>query len=198
MQTVPHVLSMEKDEDQEVTVSNLYVGVGWKTTGGGKKGILGKVRKLLGTDLDVWVIGLDKDTTVRAMAWHDDRDFYENGSLVVSEDNTTGKGPGDDEFIVANLPQIPLQVRSLVFGVAAYKDGVTFNNIGSVTTRIVDHGTAPPKELGVSTLDMNAKFTAVALCKVTRADSGLWTFKATETFGYGKSRDQLTQLAQRV
>lgn len=187
-------MRFSKEVFEPLDLQKLYVGVGWKNTGNGAKGWRAAINRQKGTDLDVWAIGLDEDGTAVAMAWFDDRDPFEDGTLAVSEDNTTGKGPGDDEFITADLSRLTDQITDVVYGVSAFKEGVTFASISSVTARIVDQGNGN-KELGKFMLDIDSNYSAAILCKTHRTDAG-WDFASVREMGHGRSKRQLIQLAQ--
>jgi Uncharacterized proteins involved in stress response, homologs of TerZ and putative cAMP-binding protein CABP1 len=188
------MIDMGKDAKTVLSVKRLYVGVGWKSTAGGKKGVMGAIKRRQGTDLDAWAVALDANGVARAIAWFDDQDPYENGSLLVSDDDKTGRGPGDDEFLTADLERISGQVQSIIFGVSAYKPGVTFQSISSVSARIVDQGDNN-RELGNFMLPVNANVNSVALCKVVRRPDNTWEYTTTELLGNARDKAQIINLA---
>ncbi len=189
-------LSMEKGIQEAIQVDELYVGVGWKATGGGKKGIIGKLRKMQGTDLDVWSIAFDAYPNAKALAWFDDRDPYEDASLIVSVDNTTGKAPGDDEFITAILNRLPVTIRTVVFGVSAFKEGVSFDNVSMVSYRVVDESSRT--EIGKDTLPVDSSRNTAILCKVSRDAAGSpWSFSVIGALETARTRQEIIRVAGR-
>lgn len=74
------------------TVTKLYYGVGWSASGQGTKGLMGKLNRKKGVDLDVAAVAFDDSDDPIRMAWFDNLNPFGDGSLLLSGDNTTGNG----------------------------------------------------------------------------------------------------------
>lgn len=176
-------------------VLKLYVGVGWDTSSGGKKGFLGKLKRAQGTDLDVCAVVFDAQKTPIRMAWFDNLNVFD-GAITLSGDNTTGKGDGDDESIVADLSKLPRGMGTIVFIVSAYKEGVTFSKVENVTCRLVDQTNGGGGEaLGEFYPPIDSTQSAIVLAKVQRQADQTWQLTPVNEMGSGKSKDQLMRLA---
>lgn len=188
-------INMGKNIAQAINVVKFYVGVGWKSTGGGAKGWKGALNRRKGTDLDVWAVGFNFDGDSVAVAWFDDQDPFEDGSLLVSDDSTTGREPGDDEYVTADLSRVPNFIQSIIFGVSAFKEGVSFATVSSVAYRIVDEATKV--ELGKDMLPVDARQNAVVLCEVFRSGVGLpWEFSAIKSLETARTRQEIIRIAK--
>lgn len=189
------MLSMTKSAGPEALtgISVLQAGVAWKTSGGGQKGWRGKLKRAQGTDLDLACVALSEGRAVR-MCWFDNEDAFDNGSLVTTGDNTTGKAEGDDETIIARLEQVPPGVDTLIFIVSAYKEGVSFSKVEGITLNIYDGGPGG-KLLGQYWPDIDSRNNACVMAKATRSGDG-WTIQVVNVMGNARTRDALLQLAK--
>ncbi|MDT9690574.1 TerD family protein [Streptomyces sp. P9(2023)] len=175
-------------------ISILQAGVAWKTSGGGQKGWRGKLKRAKGTDLDLACVALSGGRAVR-MAWFDNEDAFDDGSLTTLGDNTTGRGKGDDETVVARLDDIPAQVDALVFIVSAYKEGVSFDKVEAVTLNVYDGGPSGTL-LGSYWPDIDSRKNACVMATAKRGADG-WTIQIVNKMGDARTRDALLQLAKR-
>jgi stress response protein SCP2 len=145
------VLGVGQKLDITGTVS---VGVSWDASSRGKGGLLGKVFKKAGSDLDVVaVLFQDNEPVVLCAGW----DSLVNplhgqpgdGSVTHSGDNQTGEGEGDDETVTFHLDKIPGEFHRIVIMVAAFKDknkklgDQGFQGANNVLTSVYD-GTGGP------------------------------------------------------
>ncbi|WP_158708789.1 TerD family protein [Streptomyces sp. NRRL S-920] len=174
-------------------IAVLQAGVAWKTSGGGQKGWRGKLKRAQGTDLDLACVALSEGRAVR-MCWFDNEDAFDNGSLVTTGDNTSGKGDGDDETVIARLDQVPPGIDALVFIVSAYKEGVSFSNVEGITLNVYDGGPGG-KLLGQYWPDIDSRNNACVMAKARRGADG-WTIEVVNEMGNARSRDALLQLAK--
>lgn len=168
--------------DDGTEIKRLYVGVGWDAAGQGTKGLMGKIKRKQGLDLDVAAIAFDFDGDPIRMAWFDNLNPFGDGSLMLSGDNTTGRGEGDDEFITADLERIPREVKTLVFLVSAFKPGVSFGKAEGVTCRIVDQ-TSGEREVGKFFPPIDSSRNAIVLSKAVRNATGAWTHVVVKEMG---------------
>lgn len=130
-----------------VTGRNVRVGAAWKGTSGGDKSIAGKLKAAKGVDLDVITVGLfGKDA--KGICWFDDENPFNNGSLVAGKDAKGRKlpfgkqDPLSREAHEVDLSIVPAYVDTLVFCVSAYKPGISFRDVSSVTVEITVDGQA--------------------------------------------------------
>jgi stress response protein SCP2 len=189
------LLSMKKNQPEGLTgVTVLQAGVAWKTSGGGQKGLMGRFRRAVGTDLDLVAVALEEGHPKR-ICWFDNQDAFDNGSLITLGDNRTGKGDGDDETIVARLTELPANIDSLVFIVSAFKPGVSFANVEGITLNVYDAGPGGRK-LGEYMPDIDSHNNACVMAKAQRTGAE-WAIAIVNEMGQAGNRDQLLQLAKR-
>ena len=188
------MLSLKKNQPEGLTgVAVLQAGVAWKTSGGGQKGLMGRFRRAVGTDLDLVAVALEEGRPKR-ICWFDNEDAFDNGSLITLGDNRTGKGDGDDETLVARLNELPSSIDTLVFLVSAFKPGVSFSNVEGITLNVYDGGPGGRK-LGEYMPDIDSRNNACVMARATRTGSE-WTITIVNEMGQASSRDQLLQLAK--
>ncbi|MDR3080169.1 MAG: TerD family protein [Streptomyces sp.] len=118
-------------------VTHLSIGVSWDPTGGASGGIMGAIRRKAGTDLDLIAIAMQGADPVR-LAGLDSVDPLQNGSLVHSGDNQTGRGDGDDETVTVEFARIPPNITSVVFIAAAFKKGSSFQKARNISFKVYD------------------------------------------------------------
>lgn len=118
-------------------VSHLSIGVAWDSSKRGKKGILGRILKEVGVDLDLAAVLYQDDVPVR-VAIGDNPDPLKDGSVVHSGDNTTGAGEGDDETITADFTRVSKGINKIVYEVVAYKPNVDFATAQNVDVTVYD------------------------------------------------------------
>lgn len=112
-----------KDPADLTGVTRLRVGVSWDTSSRGKGGLLGKLSRRAGADLDLLAIVVDSSGNPVRFAGLDNLNPLGDGTLTHSGDNQTGKGEGDDETVDVNLLTMKDRIQSIIFAVAAFKNG---------------------------------------------------------------------------
>ncbi|GAA0903687.1 TerD family protein [Streptomyces thermoalcalitolerans] len=118
-------------------VTHMSIGVSWDPTAGASGGVLGRLRRKMGTDLDLIAIAMQGSDPVR-LAGLDSLDPLGNGSLVHSGDNQTGHGDGDDETVTVEFARIPPNITSIVFIAAAFKRGSSFQKARNISFKVYD------------------------------------------------------------
>ncbi|WP_377273067.1 TerD family protein [Peterkaempfera sp. SMS 1(5)a] len=118
-------------------VTHLSIGVSWDPTAGTSGGLMGKIRRKSGTDLDLIAIAMQGADPVR-LAGLDSLDPLGNGSLVHSGDNQTGHGDGDDETVTVEFGRVPSNITAIVFIAAAFKRGSSFQKARNVSFKVYD------------------------------------------------------------
>lgn len=114
--TIP---SLSKDDVATIT-GKIRLGAAWDTSARGHGGVIGRLSRRAGADLDALAVTFEDSEPVN-MAGIGNNDPLKNGTLRHSGDNQTGKGEGDDETIDIDLDNIDPEVEKIVFMVAAFK-----------------------------------------------------------------------------
>lgn len=128
-QLAPAGLPMLGMDDVATVTGVISVGAAWDATTKGRGGVLGKISKKGGADLDALAVLMqDGDPTVLCVGWDDN---YKNplhgqpgdGSIVHTGDAITGAeaADGDDEAVIIDLDKIPAEFDAIVVEVAAFK-----------------------------------------------------------------------------
>lgn len=155
--------------DSNTPVTKLTVGVGWDNTSGGKKGLRGRLAKMKGVDLDLACLVYDENGAGVRICGFDSLNLF-GGALVHTGDNRTGKGDGIDETIVVDLNRVQENVRSLVFTLNAFKEGVSFAQIAGADCHVLDSSTSPDNSLGMFSVPIDdPNKSTIVMAKVVRA-----------------------------
>ena len=171
------------------SLSQVRMGLGWDAIK--KKGMFGK-EKEVSVDLDASAFLLDANRQVLEIVYYGNL-RSSDGSLMHTGDNLTGKGDGDDESIMVDLPRVPPAVAHIVFVVNSFS-GQNFSQIENATARVVDSADRD-RELVKYELSGSGTHTAVVMARVSRSGAG-WTFTAIGTPGNARTAQQLAPLAQ--
>ncbi|WP_129843703.1 TerD family protein [Streptomyces sp. RFCAC02] len=118
-------------------VTHLSIGVSWDPTAGSSGGVIGKLRRKMGTDLDLIAIAMQGDDPVR-LAGLDSTDPLGNGALLHSGDNQSGRGEGDDETVTVEFDRLPPNITAIVFVAAAFKKMSSFQKARNVSIKVYD------------------------------------------------------------
>lgn len=170
--------SMKKDAQQvDLPFTNLLVGAAWSASGSGTKGLMGGLKKLRGVDLDLLCVA-SQGASAKRLCWFDHKDCFDNGSLVLTKDNRSGRGAGDDEQIIADLLKVPTIIDRLTFLVMAYKPKVNFTQVSGVTVTVYDNATGTAKASFMP--DLGTTKNAIAVCQAVRIGPGPTEWKVVE------------------
>ncbi|GAA2009623.1 TerD family protein [Nakamurella flavida] len=169
-------------------LSQVRMGLGWDAIT--KRGMFGGTKQV-SVDLDASALLLSTDRKVVDIVYFGQL-RSKDGSITHTGDNRTGKGDGDDESILVDLPRVPATVAHIVFVVNSYT-GENFSQIENAVARAVD-SVDRDKELVRYELSGSGTHTAVVMARLSRSGSG-WTFTAIGTPGEGRTADQLVPLA---
>lgn len=146
----PTVPSLSKDDVANVS-GKIRIGAAWDSSARGHGGLLGKLSRKAGADLDAVAVMFEDGEPVR-MAGIGNNDPLKNGSVVHSGDNQTGQGEGDDETIDVDLGIVDPEVDKIVFMVAAFKKrnkdmgDQGFHGAENVEFTVYDAGVTPPQK----------------------------------------------------
>jgi stress response protein SCP2 len=114
--TIP---SFTKDHSAFLT-GKIRLGAAWDSSARGYGGLIGRLSRRAGADLDAVAVMFEGGHPVR-MAGIGNNDPLKNGSVVHSGDNQTGRGEGDDETIDFDLDRVDDEIEKIVLMVAAFK-----------------------------------------------------------------------------
>lgn len=162
-------------------VTGLHIGLSWDTSTGGAGALLGKLRELKGTNLDLLAYAMQGDKPV-SYAGLDNQD--PEPGIHHTGDNKTGKADGDDELVQVDFTKVPAEITSIVFGAAAFQKGTSFGKAKNVKIRVYDATGGSPTEVAVvrPSLLGNANFIGVA--KATRRSGAAgWSFEVIDKTG---------------
>ncbi|MFC5404485.1 TerD family protein [Cohnella soli] len=169
-------VNLSKGQKVDLTKSNpglvkVNVGLGWDTN---------KYDGGSAFDLDASAFCLNANGKVNS-----DRDFMfynnktgANGGIVLSGDNQTGEGAGDDETMSINLSLIPADIQKIAFCITIHDAAARNQNFGQVANSYVRIFTESGEEL--IRYDLGEDFsieTAVVVGELYRYNSD-WKFSA--------------------
>jgi stress response protein SCP2 len=170
------MFSMQKGAEDLLVGDYVIMEALWKASGGGQKGLRAIAKKAEGVDLDVFTAGYEGTDAV-GLASFDDDDPFNNGSVLAGADaKGRGKifGRGHDlssESHSARLSTVPSYVTSLVWMVSAFKPGVSFADVSSVTLKATVDGTVQ----GEKRLPIDSRNNTAVMARAKRTQGG-WTF----------------------
>lgn len=115
--------------------------------------------------------------------------FYNNlkhhsGQILLTGDNRTGDGDGDDEQIIANLNDIPGQYLKILFVAQIYKGIERKQNFSKVKNAFIRAVDAKGKEMARFDLSGDAsyaKYCSLTFAELVREGGGNWKFNAIGT-----------------
>ncbi|MFR9676396.1 TerD family protein [Streptomyces sp. TR06-5] len=184
------MITLTKDDEPADLdgVTHLTIGASWDPTAGGSGGVLGKLRRKVGTDLDLLAIAMQGPDPVR-MAGLDSLDPLGNRSLLHSGDNQTGHGDGDDETVTVEFERIPSNITSIVFVAAAYKRGSAFQRAQNISFKVYDATGGDSQQVADIWPSLLTDHNGCAVAKAMRAANG-WKLKVINETGKIKQGNQ--------
>ncbi|MFJ6566802.1 TerD family protein [Streptomyces sp. NPDC091292] len=169
-------------------VTHLSIGVSWDPTAGSSGGLMGKLRRKTGTDLDLIAIAMQGADPVR-LAGLDSLDPLGNGSLVHSGDNQTGHGDGDDETVIVEFGKVPDNITSIVFVAAAYKKGSAFQKARNISFKVYDATGGTTEQVADIWPSLLTNDNGCAVAKAVR-DGASWKLHVINETGKIKQGDE--------
>ena len=170
----------------EYDLSNVTIGLGWDIAKPGLLGgLLGRQKEY---DLDAIAFLCHADGKVHNLGnklVDSDVVFYNNmshssGCVVLTGDNRTGAGDGDDEQIIARLDALPAQFEKVVFVVSIYQGTANKQHFGKVDNAFIRAVDARGKEM--VRVDLSASAETNEMCSTIFAELNRnrqgWEFKA--------------------
>jgi stress response protein SCP2 len=181
-------LSKEDGPADLAGVTHMSIGVSWDPTSGSSGGIMGKLMRTVGTDLDLIAIAMSGGDPVR-LAGLDSLDPLGNGGLVHSGDNQTGKGAGDDETVTVEFSKVPPNVTSIVFVAAAYKKGAAFSKARNISFKVYDATGGSVQQVADIWPSLLTSDNGCAVAKAVRNGQS-WQLEVINTTGKIKQGDE--------
>ncbi|WP_369237350.1 TerD family protein [Streptomyces sp. R21] len=169
-------------------VTHLSIGVSWDPTAGTSGGLMGKLRRQAGTDLDLIAIAMQGKDPVR-LAGLDSLDPLGNGSLVHSGDNQTGRGDGDDETVTVEFAGVPSNVTAIVFVAAAFKKSSSFQKARNISFKVYDLTGGTGQQVADIWPSLLSNDNGCAVAKAIRVDGG-WKLEVVNKTGKIKQGDE--------
>lgn len=166
------------------SLQKVVLGVGWDVAK--SKGFFGFGGGGGSIDLDASCILFDENKQVLDVVYFGQL-RSKDGSIVHSGDNLTGEGDGDDEQITVSLPQLPTNVKSLVFTVSSFR-GQTFEKVENAFCRLVDQSSR--QEIAKYSLSTQGAHTALIIAKIYRHNNE-WKMHAIGESTHGRTFDQI-------
>jgi stress response protein SCP2 len=163
-------------------VTDLGMGLSWDTTGGGSGGLIGRLKRERGVDLDAFGVLFAGEDPVRYVGL-DVTDAMDDGTVISTGDNQTGKGDGDDEFIQMKLTQVPPHITSVLFVVAAFKKGSDFDKAAKVSCKVYDGTGGTMDKVADIWPSLLGTGNAIAIAKAVRTSGISWQLEVLNTRG---------------
>lgn len=170
----------------EYDLSKVTLGLGWDIAKKGfMAGLLGKEEEF---DLDAVAFLCHADGKVHYYGEKlkgGDVVFFNSmqhpsGCMVLTGDNRTGAGDGDDEQIIANLNALPAQFAKVVFLVSIYQGEQKKQHFGKVANAYIRAVDARGKEMARCDLSASPEtqnMCTVVFAELNRTSTG-WEFKS--------------------
>ena len=186
-------VSLRKDQND---LSKVTIGLGWDIAQAKSGGLLGSMFAKKEPDYDLDVVAflcgssgkvndLGKTENGQPTLVNGDIVFYNSmqhhtGQVLLTGDNRTGVGDGDDEQIIANLNGLPDKYQKIAFVVQIYKGIEQKQNFGKVKNafiRAVDRGGKEMARFDLSGGEGFANCRSMIFAELVREEGG-WKFNA--------------------
>lgn len=165
----------------------LELGISWDTSSAGYSGLMGRLSRKVGTDLDLIAVLMNGSGEPIRFAGIDQLDPLGDGSVVHSGDNQTGKGDGDDETLTLHLDRISDNVESIVFVAAAFKHASSMERADNVSFKVYDSSGGTKTQVADIWPSLMTKHNACAIAKAVRTGAtwGLQVLNVTGNITQG-------------
>lgn len=173
-------------------VTQMSVGVSWDASTQGKRGLLGFLNKEVGTDLDLIAVAMQGNDPVR-LAGLDSLNPLNNGSLIHTGDNQTGKGSGDDESVHVTFASVPANITSIVFVIAAFKKYSGMDKARNVEFSVYDSTGGTSEKVAQIWPSLLATGNACKVAEAFRVGSE-WQFEVVNKMGSVTQGDEQSLL----
>jgi tellurium resistance protein TerZ len=184
-----HMVTLKKSNGANPLdgITNMGVGVSWDPSAGGKGGLLGRLKRERGVDLDLIAVLFVDGEPVR-FAGLDSLDPLGNGGVVHSGDSQTGKGDGDDELVSVQFDRLG-PVDRVVYVAAAFKNGSSFEKASNISFKVYDSTGGSTQEVADIWPSLLGTDNANAVAEA-RLEGGRWVLEVTDRKGKIRQGDQ--------
>ncbi|MEU8588137.1 TerD family protein [Streptomyces sp. NPDC048664] len=183
-----HTLTKEDGPADLDGVTHLSIGVSWDPTAGTSGGVMGMLRRNVGTDLDLIAVAMQGSDPVR-LAGLDSLDPMGNGALIHSGDNQTGRGEGDDETITVEFSRVPPHITAIVFVAAAFKKGSSFQKARNISFKVYDATGGSTQQVADIWPSLLTQDNGCAVAKAVRVGN-VWKLEVINVTGKIKQGDE--------
>ena len=185
---------------EEFDLSKVTIGLGWDVKEEKNGGLLGffSKQKIEEYDLDVVAFLIGENGKVNDLGTienghpslkNGDIIFFNNlnhhsGQILLTGDNRTGEGDGDDEQIIINLQKLPERYSKILFVVQIYKGKELKQNFSKVQNAFIRAVDAKNKEMVRFDLSGDASYAnycSLTFAELVREGNGNWKFNAIGT-----------------
>lgn len=174
-------------------VTKMGVGVSWDASSGASGGVLGKLKRAKGVDLDLIAVVMAGDVPVR-LAGLDSLDPLQNGAVIHTGDNQTGRGAGDDELVEVDFAKTNgTPATAIVFIAAAFKKGTDFSKARNVSFKVYDASGGSSDQVADIWPSLLGSDNANAVAKATRVGDS-WQLEVLNSPGKIKQGDEQSLL----
>lgn len=168
-------------------ITNMGVGVSWDPSGQGRGGLLGRLIREVGVDLDLIAVLFVDGEPVR-FAGLDSLDPLSNGGVIHTGDAQTGKGAGDDEAVLVQFDKLG-PVDRIVYVAAAYKQGTSFEKANNVSFKVYDGTGGSQTQVADIWPSLLGRENANAVAEARKED-GRWVLEVTNRKGSIRQGDR--------
>lgn len=171
----PGILNLQKNQILNLTkvapqLVKMRVAAGWDVV-------------MRGRDYDLDLCAIMLDANQKAVMSCNPLVYYgkkNSTGIFLDGDNLTGEGEGDDENIYVSLPEIPMDVQTILFCVViydAYARKQQFKNVKNAYVRIVNETNGETEVCRYNLTEDGGDNTAVMFAELYK-DGNEWNFKA--------------------
>lgn len=168
-------------------ITTMGVGVSWDPSAGSSGGLLGRLKRERGVDLDLIAVLFVDNEPVR-FAGLDSLDPLGNGGVVHSGDAQTGKGAGDDELVNVQFDRLG-PVDRVVYVAAAFKNGSSFEKANNISFKVYDSTGGSTTQVADIWPSLLGTDNANAVAEARKSDSG-WTLEVLNRKGKIRQGDK--------
>ena len=170
----------------ENDLSELTIGLGWDVAKE-KRGFLGSLFSAPPEEYDLdavaFMLGADNKLTGGEDIVFYNAPRHPGGAVLLTGDNRTGAGDGDDEQIIVKLDQLDAKYQRILFVVAIYEGKKKAQHFGKVANAFIRAVDAKGKEICRFEISGDASFSnycSLTFAEVARTPAG-WSFNAIGT-----------------
>jgi len=175
------VIILDKKSAQPKGAQKYYFGAGWDPVG-----------QTTDLDLSVIQIGDNGKAIPNGLIYYDNQ---KGPGIQLSEDNRTGEGEGDDEFVNIDTAKLSPNVKGLIIAIVAYS-GDNFAKVANPHINGRDGDNAKAEEIFTFPIQdgVASDSTVLIACELTK-EGDEWSLKTVGEFrSYGQGGQAFTKL----